>query len=257
VPADAFFAFYALLLGLIVGSYLNVAIHRIPRGVSTVLPRSRCPHCGEAIRTRDNLPLVSYLLLRGRCRACRAAIPWRYPLVEALTAVLFVGLVLRFGLSQEALAFALFISLLITLAGIDREHYVLPDRLTLPGLLAGLALQPWISQVSLRSALTGAAVGGLSLLAVATLWVIVRREEGMGLGDAKMLAMIGAFLGLQGMLVALFVAFFAGAAAGLTLVALSHGQLKTRLPFGVFLALGAVVSVFWGPFLAERYLALL
>lgn len=254
---DILLAVYAVLTGLIVGSYLNVVIHRLPRGASTVLPRSRCPACGAPIRARDNLPLLSFLLLGGRCRSCGIRIAWRYPLVELASALLFLGAMLRWGLTAQALVAVLFGCAMLALAAIDVEHYVLPDRITLPGTLLGLALQPWNPAVSLQSALTAAAAGGVFLLAVSWLWFLLRHEEGMGLGDVKMLAMIGAFLGLAGLAVTLFFAFFTGAVAGLVLIAVKGGGMKTRLPFGAFLGLAALFALFWGRPLADLYLSLL
>lgn len=248
---------YAGLLGLIVGSYLNVVIHRLPRGLSTVLPRSRCPVCGAAIRARDNLPLVSFLMLRGRCRRCGAPIAWRYPLVELATGLLFVAVVLRWGPTVEALTAALFCCLMVALAAIDLELYLLPDRLTLPGLVAGLAIQPWFPGGDLASAAIGAAAGGGVLLAVWGAWYLLRHEEGMGLGDVKMLAMIGAFVGWKGAGVALLVAVAAGSLVGLAMIALRRAGRRSRLPFGVFLALGGLVALFWGRALAAGYLDLL
>ena len=258
---------YAALLGLIVGSYLNVVIHRLPRGVSTVLPRSRCPACGAAIRARDNLPVLSWLLLGGRCRDCKAPIAGRYPLIEATTSALFVASFLRFGATPAALAAALLCCLLIALAAIDVEHYILPDRLTLPGIALGVAVQPWVGWAGsiglpgaagrLLGGLAGALVGGGLLLALYGAWWLLRREEGMGLGDVKMLAMIGAFLGWQGVLVTVFAASLAGAATGLTLIALGRSGLKTKLPFGAFLALGGLLALFAGRFLVDAYAGLL
>lgn len=248
---------YAVLLGLIVGSYLNVVIHRLPRRQSTVLPRSRCPVCGTAIRARDNLPVLSWLLLRGRCRDCAVPIPARYPLVEALTALLFWGCFARWGLSWTALAAAVFCALLVALAGIDFDHYVLPDRLTLPGIALGLAVSPWLPFGGWRAALAGAAIGGGLLVAVWGAWYLLRGEHGIGLGDAKMLAMIGAFLGWKGMAVAFVAGTAAGAAFGLAALAAGRAGRRGKLPFGVFLALGGVIGLFWGQRLADAYLGLL
>jgi leader peptidase (prepilin peptidase)/N-methyltransferase len=248
---------YAAVLGLIAGSYLNVVVYRLPRGISTVLPRSACPACGAPIRARDNLPLLSFALLGGRCRACAAPIPWRYPLVEAMTALLFAACRERFGVSLAALAAALFGCLMIALALIDLEHLTLPDRLTLPGIAAGLALQPWLPWGGLWSALAGALLGAAALLAIRAAWLLLRREEGMGLGDVKMLALIGAFLGWQGTLVALFCASFAGALTGLALIWRGGAGLTSKLPFGSFLALGGITALFAGREIAGWYAGLL
>lgn len=247
----------AAALGLIAGSYLNVVIHRLPRGLSTVLPRSACPVCGAPIQARDNVPLLSFVVLGGRCRGCRAPIPWRYPLVEAATALLFVACLERFGVSLAAAAAALFCCLMIALCLIDLEHLLLPDRLTLPGIAAGLAVQHWLPWGSLRGAVAGALMGAAVLLAIWGAWYLVRREEGMGLGDSKMLALIGAFLGWQAMLVALFFASFAGAAAGLVLVWRGGADLKSKLPFGSFLSLGGILALFAGHEIAGWYARLL
>lgn len=248
---------YVAAVGLIVGSYLNVVIYRLPLGRSTVRPRSRCPHCAAPIRARDNVPVISWVLLRGRCRACGAAIPWRYPVIEAATAALFVVSFARFGPRAEALLAAVLGSLLIVLAAIDVDHLYLPDRLTLGGCAAGLVLQGLTVEGSLASALQGALLGGGLLLVVAGAWLLATGREGMGLGDAKMLAMIGAFLGWPGVLVSLVVAAAAGAAAGLVLLAAGRIDLQARLPFGLFLALGGLVALFQGPDLVARYAGLL
>lgn len=253
----ALLALYATLLGLIVGSYLNVVIYRLPRRISTVLPRSRCPACRAAIAPWDNVPVVSYLVLRGRCRHCGARITPRYPLVEAATSLFFLACVLAFGPTLEALAGGLFSALMVVLATIDAEHYILPDVITLPGIAAGLALSPWLAWTRPAASLVGAALGGGVLLAVWGGWYLLRREEGMGLGDVKMLALVGAFLGWKGMLVTLFFGSLSGALVGVTLLAAGRGHLKTRLPFGTFLAFGALVALFAGPSIARSYLALL
>ena len=267
---------WAVVVGLVTGSYLNVVVHRLPRGLSTVLPRSRCPACSAPIRALDNLPVVSWLLLRGRCRHCGAAISWRYPLIEGATATLFLACAERFGLSVSALAAALFCCLMIVLAAIDVEHLLLPDRITLPGILAGVAIQPFVALglpgASFRArlaaehdvwpapwpgplgALLGALLGGAVLLAAYGAWWLLRREEGLGLGDVKMLAMIGAFLGWRGVVVALLSGAFAGSAVGLGLLAAGRGGMKSKLPFGAFLAFGGLVALFYGPALVAAYL---
>lgn len=250
---------YAALVGLVVGSYLNVVVYRLPRGLSTVRPRSACPGCGAPIRARDNLPVLSWLLLGGRCRDCAARIAWRYPAIEALTGLLFAGCVLRFGVSPEAVGGAVFCALCVALAGIDAEHMILPDRLTLPGIGLGIAFQAWAAAPEwprgLLAGTFGALLGGGLLLAVIGAWWLLRREEGMGLGDVKMLALAGAFLGWKGVIVTLFFASLSGALVGLWLMRRGEAGLKTRLPFGVFLAAGGVIALFAGGPLADAYLA--
>jgi leader peptidase (prepilin peptidase)/N-methyltransferase len=248
---------YVAAVGLVVGSYLNVVIHRLPRQESTVLPRSRCPHCGVIIRARDNLPLVSFLLLRGRCRNCGAPISWRYPAIEALTAALFVACVEAFGVSWQGVTAAGFAAAMVALAGIDLEHFLLPDVITLPGIAIGLLIALFADWIHPREALLGALLGGGALWLLAQAWVVLRHEEGMGLGDVKMLALIGAFLGWHGVIVTVFLGSLAGAIFGLTLIALGRLDLGSRLPFGVFLAGGALVALFAGPFLVDRYARLL
>jgi len=256
VPA-ALLDVYAALLGLVTGSYLNVVIHRLPRGESTVLPRSRCPYCAGGIRARDNLPVLSYLLLRGRCRRCGAPISWRYPAFEAATALLFVGIVERFELTVEALVALVFGCLLLVLAAIDLDHLLLPDRLTLPGILVGLAAQPWLPRTSFLDAVVGVAVGAGLLILLINFWFWLRHEEGMGMGDVNMLAMVGAFLGWQGVLVTFALATVTGALSGLALLAAGRLELRGRLPFGLFLALGALLALFAGDRLLAAYTGLL
>lgn len=238
-----------------VGSYLNVVIYRLPRGASTVAPISRCPSCASPIRVRDNIPILSFLLLRGRCRDCRAAIGWRYPLVEAATGLLFLGCFLRFAASWNAVVAAVFGSAMMALALIDAEHFVLPDRITLPGIALGLGIQPLVDWTSVPSALAGAALGAGVIVGMNGLWWLLRRMQGFGLGDAKMLAMIGAFLGLEGVIVTLFLSTLTGSLTGLLLMARGRIRMRSRLPFGFFLALGSLAALFWGPAIVGWYLS--
>ena len=255
MPLQLLLGLYALVLGLVTGSYLNVVIHRLPRGFSTVLPVSRCPSCRARIRPRDNIPLLSYLVLRGRCRSCGAAIAWRYPLVEAATGALFLACFLRFGATWSALVAAVFGCLMIALALIDLEHYILPDRITLPGIALGLLVQPLVEWAGLRSALLGAALGAGVILGMNAIWQVLRGVAGFGLGDVKMLAMIGAFLGVSGVVVTLFLAALAGSVTGLALMTRGRVQLQSRLPFGFFLAIGAIVALFYGRPVVDWYLS--
>lgn len=243
---------YVGLAGMVIGSYLNVVIHRLPRRDSTVLPRSRCPHCDALIRARDNIPVLSFLLLRGRCRSCAAPISWRYPAVELLVGVLFMLVLLRFGPTLEAAAAAAFCAALVVLALIDCEHYLLPDVITLPGIVLGLALQPWLPWTDWRGALAGVFLVAGALLASTLAWRALRGVDGLGLGDVKMLAMVGAFFGWQGGLATLLLGALSGSVFGLVMMARGRLNLGSRLPFGLFLALGAAVVLFWGLPLAPQ-----
>ena len=244
---------YAGLVGLLVGSFLNVVIYRMPRQISTVRPRSRCPYCGGAIRAIDNIPLLSWLRLGGRCRSCAAPISARYPLIEGLVGLLFVVCVTAFGFTVTALVAAIFCSLLVVLAAIDLEHYLLPDRITLPGIAVGLVLQHWLPRTTLLDAVIGVLAGAGVLILLINLWFWLRDEESMGLGDVNMLAMIGAFLGWQGVATTLLIASVAGALVGMLLMATRRMTLKSKLPFGFFLAVGGVTSLFAGEAILDWY----
>ncbi|HUP24930.1 MAG TPA: prepilin peptidase [Thermoanaerobaculia bacterium] len=249
-------ACYVGLVGLIVGSYLNVLIHRLPRGQSTVLPRSRCPRCRAAIAARDNVPLFSYLLLRGRCRACGARISWRYPAVEAGTAALFMGCYARFGATPSMVVGCVLCALLLALAVIDAQHFLLPDKLTYPGILIGLAGSYFASWTTPASSALATLCGALVLLGLIGLWYLVRRQLAMGFGDPKMMAMIGAFLGVRLAIFTLFLASLLGAAIGLVLLLAGRANWSSRLPFGIFLAAGAALALFFGEPLVEAYLGM-
>jgi len=244
------------LCGLMVGSFLNVCIARLPEGESIVRPRSRCPQCRTPIRWFDNIPVVSYVVLGGRCRACRARIGLQYPVVELLTAVAFVVQGLAFVDQPMLLASRLVLTaLLIVLFGTDIETERLPDILTLSGLAAGLAWSIF-GPPGLEDSLLGAALGAGILLAIRWLWFWWKGVDGMGLGDVKMLAMIGAFLGWQQIWVVLFFASLAGAVVGVSLMALRGRSLQSRLPFGTFLALAAFAASVWGETLRAWYASL-
>jgi len=245
---------YALVLGLLIGSYLNVVIYRLPLGLSTVRPASRCVTCEARIGARDNVPVLSYVLLRGRCRGCDTRISPRYPIVEASTGFLFVGCLAKFGPTKEALVAALFCSLMLALALIDLDHFILPNELTYGGLVVGLLIQLVWPRTTFTAAVVGAVAGAAFILVVSGIWWLVRRVQGFGLGDAKMLAMMGAFLGVEGIAVTLFVATMAGSLVGLFFIARRDLDMGSKLPFGSFLAVGGLLALFFGPEIVHWYL---
>lgn len=244
------------LSGLVVGSFLNVCIGRLPLGESVAFPGSRCPTCRRPIAWYDNLPVLSYILLGGRCRACRASIDIRYPLVEIATAVLFVVAGYVFAPDLVLLTVRLvFTAALITLFGTDLETQRLPNVITLPGIGLGILASIWLPP-GLLSSVVGAALGAGVLLTVRWGWKAATGTEGMGLGDVKMLAMIGAVLGWRQVWAVLFLASLGGALAGGALAAAGARSLQSRLPFGTFLAVAAYVASLVGEDLVDWYLAL-
>jgi leader peptidase (prepilin peptidase) / N-methyltransferase len=238
-------------LAAVLGSFLNVCISRLPRGESIVSPPSHCPKCDTPIRAYDNVPLVSFAMLGGRCRTCRAPISWRYPVVEAL-AVLAAALVLRqLGPTWEAARAFVLLLALIAITFTDLEQRIIPDWITLPGIAAGLAFQLYPSPAGVLDGVLGCLLAGGIFYAIAWLSPMVFGKEGMGGGDIKLAAMMGAFLGWKTVLFAIYVAVLVGGACGLVLLLFGLRRLGQELAFGPFLALGGVVAALWGrPFLA-------
>jgi leader peptidase (prepilin peptidase)/N-methyltransferase len=244
------------VFGAMIGSFLNVCIARLPAGESIVGPGSRCPRCRTPIRWYDNVPVASYLFLGGRCRACRARISMRYPIVELVTAAAFVLQGLAVGDEPTRLASRLiFTAMLIVLFGTDLDTQRLPNVLTLPGIAVGLVFS-LVGPPGLEDSLIGAAAGAGILLAIRWLWLWWKGVDGMGLGDVKMLAMIGAFLGWRQIWVVLFFASLAGAVFGVSLTWLRGRSMQSRLPFGTFLALAAFAASVWGEALVNWYASL-
>jgi len=256
---------FVVLLGLAFGSFLNVCIWRLPRHDSVAAGRSRCPECGASIRAWDNVPLLSFLVLRGRCRDCGAGISWRYPAIELATAALWLLCWLEFGASVEAAGMAVFCFLALGLAAMDAETMLLPDAFTLPGIVLGVIYSGAVcgggwperlrcAGISLRWAVCAAAV----ILGIRGLYWLVRRREGMGLGDAKLFAMIAAWLGASNAVLALFLAVVAGAVYGIFWVGL-HKRARgasARIPLGSFLCAAAIYAAFDGQATVEWYLGL-
>jgi len=247
---------FAAAFGAVVGSFLNVIIYRLPLGRSIVWPSSACPQCGRELSWYENVPVVSWAALLARCRTCRAPISIRYPLIEALTAAMFAGAWWYYGPGTLFASRIIFGSMLVALFAIDLEHQLLPNAITLPGVVVGFAFS-FVNDPGWLASLIGIVAGGGSLFAIAEVYYRVRREEGLGMGDVKMLAMIGAFLGWKLALFTLMMASVAGSVVGLVLIVSRRGGMKYALPFGTFLALGAAVAGSVGPGLLEWYLRLL
>ncbi len=266
-------ALFVAVVGAVIGSFLNVVIHRVPREESVAFPASHCTSCGTAIRPYDNVPVVSWALLRGRCRSCRAPISARYPAVELLTAALFaLTYLLHSGLTLSLPFDLAFVAAVVALVFIDAEHMILPNVITYPGLalalaarvavpnlygvafLAGGAAPAWL--LSLGGALLGALVGGGFLWAVGWLWERARGVEAMGLGDVKMMFMVGAYLGWPLTLLTIFVGVLTGSVAGVAAMARrGERDMQMLLPFGIFLGLGSLLSLLFGSQIVEWYVA--
>ncbi len=270
------FSVVAGIFGLMLGSFLNVVIHRLPimmerdwagqcaelRGedppefepLSLAKPRSRCPQCGHAISAAENIPLVSWLLLRGRCKGCAAPISVRYPLVELVTGVLFAYAGWHLGFSAAGLGALIFIAALIALTGIDFDTQLLPDDITLPLLWAGLLFNTFATYVDLKSAVIGAVAGYLALWSVYWGFKLFTGKEGMGFGDFKLLAALGAWLGWQMLPLTILLSSFVGAVIGLSLMVFARHGRNVPIPFGPYLAIAGVIALFWGQPLTRAYL---
>lgn len=243
-----------VLGGLAAGSFLTVCIQRLPHGLSIVAPRSRCPTCGRRIRWRDNIPVLSYLVLGGRCRDCGARISAIYPAVEVATPVLFLLQYTLIGFGPPLASRLVFTCLLIVLFVTDLRHRLLPDAITIRGTVAGLVTAIWLPP-GWVDAWIGALGGLILILAIRALYRRIRGHEGLGYGDAKMLALMGAFLGWRLMLVSMMLAFLLGAAAGLALIAAGRAGPRTELPLGSFLAVAAIIAMAVGDRILAWYLA--
>jgi leader peptidase (prepilin peptidase)/N-methyltransferase len=244
-----------VFLGLAIGSFLNVVIHRLPRQQSLVSPGSRCPACGYSLRAVDNVPVLSYLLLGGRCRKCRTGISIRYPVVELITGALFVLFYFVYGWTPLLAVRLVFVSAMVALFAIDLEHHLLPDAITLPGIVVGLVASLFLPP-GIVSALIGMLLGGGVLWAIGEAYYRYSGQEGMGGGDVKMLAMIGAFLGWEQVIVTLVFSSVVGSVVGVLVIAVKRGGMKHALPYGTFLALAAVLASLWGEQIVTWYTGL-
>jgi leader peptidase (prepilin peptidase) / N-methyltransferase len=278
VALSTLIGIFVFLFGLIIGSFLNVCILRIPSGTSIVLPASACPKCGEPIRPYDNIPVLSYLLLGGKCRGCKTKISWMYPLVELLTGLLFLGCFYAFGISVETAKWAAFSAIMVVLVFTDLRERILPDVVNFTGLAIGLIFSPftrpmdgtalWIANhlfdypppapvLSLVDAILGAAVGGGLLWVVSEAYFKLRGREGMGLGDVKMMLMAGAFLGAKRTLLTILAGSLLGSFLGVAIILARRKDADYELPFGTFLGAGALLVVFFGTPLVNWYQSLL
>jgi leader peptidase (prepilin peptidase)/N-methyltransferase len=244
------------VFGLAWGSFLNVLIYRLPRGQSLVWPPSSCPLCRTRIKPYDNIPVLSYVLLRGKCRACGSPISVLYPLVEAITPLCFLLVHARFALSVHFFISCVFASALIALCFIDLRHQILPDEITLPGLALALIYSAFRQDLGLRQALIGAVGGAGFLLVIYGAYKILRKKEGLGMGDVTMMLFIGAYLGWQKAFFTLLAASLAGALVGVFLMAFRKKDLRFSLPFGSFLAPAAFLALIWGERIIRAYLSL-
>ncbi|HLE41094.1 MAG TPA: prepilin peptidase [Nitrospirota bacterium] len=267
-----------LLFGLIVGSFLNVCIVRLPRGRSIVSPPSHCPLCKKSLKFYDNIPVISFLILRGRCRSCGEPISWRYPAVELLNGLLYVWTVSEFGIGWETFLVMAFCSALIVITFIDYDHQIIPDVITLPGMLAGLMLAPFVMSAladplpfhlggllphagpyltGFLNSFIGLLFGATPLFAIGWLWEKLRNIEAMGGGDVKLMGMVGSFLGWKGALLTIMLGALAGSVVGITLILLHRHKMDKVIPFGPFLAVGAVMTLFYGYDIISWYLGLI
>ena len=246
----------SIIFGALIGSFLNVCILRLPQEESIVAPGSHCPQCKKPIKFYDNLPLVSYLLLKGRCRYCHSPISIQYPLVEGITALGSLILFMKFGLSLSYLIYFAFVAALIVITVIDLYHQIIPDVISLPGIGVGLLASLIIPQITFLNSLLGVLLGGGSLFLVATLYQWLFKREGMGGGDVKLLAMIGAFLGWKAVILTILLGSLIGSITGIIIMVSKGKDFKYAIPFGPFLSLGAVIALFYGPSLINWYLYL-
>lgn len=251
---DIFLYLIIFAFGTCVGSFLNVCICRIPAGKSIILPPSSCPECSAQIRFYDNIPIISYLILFGKCRYCKTAISIQYPFVEILTGFFAVLVLYYFGFSTTALIYFIFIASLIVITFIDLKEQIIPDNITLSGIVIGFASSFILKDMTPLNSLFGIVSGGGTLFLIAYGYERFRGIEGMGGGDIKLLAMCGAFLGWKAVIMTIFIGSFVGAAAGILVMLLQKKDTKHPIPFGPFLSIGSITYLFFGDSLIKWYL---
>jgi leader peptidase (prepilin peptidase)/N-methyltransferase len=246
--------FLIFILGLIVGSFSNVCIYRIPRIESIIYPASHCPKCHSNISPGDNIPLLSYILLKGRCRHCKSKISIQYPIVELLTGLIYLIIYLVYGFSVQTLIYIILSSALIIIAFVDLNEQIVPDVISLPGTATGFILSFFVPYISFINSALGVAAGGGIILVIALGGSAIFKKEAMGGGDVKLAAMIGAFLGLRYIVISLFLGFFLGALVGIFLIMSKIKSRKDVVPFGPFIVLGSFITLLWGDKIISWYL---
>ncbi len=255
MQTELILSIYVFLFGIFFGSFLNVIIYRLPRNENFVVGRSRCPGCGQRIAWYDNVPLISYIILGGRCRKCKVAISWRYPAVELITAGFFLLAFKMYGLSAYTGVVSLFFALLLVATVIDFQHFIIPDKITYPGMLIGLALSFVNPELSPLDSLIGLLAGGLSLYLLALVGDFLFKKESLGGGDIKLAAMLGAFLGWRAIIIIFFGAAVLGLIYAIIQLAVSQKARETRMiPFGPFLSMAALIALFFGDAIINFYL---
>lgn len=249
-----FYEITAFLFGISIGSFLNVCIYRIPNGKSIVHPGSTCPQCNTAIRFYDNIPILSYLFLLGKCRYCKKRISIRYPLIEFLTGLFAVCTYLKFGMSIDTFVYFIFIAALLTITFIDIDHQIIPNVISLPFIPIGIGLSFFLSPITVLDALYGVLAGGGSLFVVSRGYYYITRVEGLGLGDVKLIAMIGAFIGLKGIFFTIFFSSLIGTLIGTAVMIHQKKDMRYQIPYGPFLSIGAIVYLFFGNQIINWYI---
>ena len=246
------------IFGMCIGSFVNVCIYRLPASKSIIDPlRSICPNCNSIIRFYDNIPILSYLLLKGRCRNCDKPISFRYPLVELISGAFALCTFLKFGPTLEALVYFAFITVLVVITFIDIDHQIIPDLITIPGIPVCFLASFALPSITYKESLLGLLAGGGSLLLVGWVYYLIKKAEGMGGGDVKLMAMIGIIIGWKGILFTIFVSSLVGALVGITIMLSTKKGMKIAVPFGPFLSIGAITYIFFGPGLIFWYFNLL
>ena len=248
--------FVASLIGLCIGSFLNVVIYRLPRGKSIVIPRSACPHCRTAVRWYDNIPLIGWFWLKGRCRDCHQPLGVQYPVVELLGAMAAVAAVWKYELSLAGGIIFIFLCLLIIITFIDLNHRIIPDRITLPAMVLALLVAPFLPDFSFVQGLSGLLTGGGVLWAIAAIYGRLTGVDGIGGGDIKLMGLVGALMGWKGALFTLFGGALFGALVGIGLLMVKGNNMRTAIPFGPFLSIAAVIYLFYGNAIIGWYLGL-